>query len=148
MKRYLVLLIMASIVITGCQNTYCPPDEADAAIAELKMIAEEWDDALYLARSTARMSLAGPISELQQIKRKVTSLDVPECLEEAQFSLGLAMEFAIDGMVAFMAKESDEAVSRDFDFYYDFLDDYLEEIRAVNTCLPKCKQPAPAEPAD
>ncbi len=141
MKKYLFLLIAISVLIAGCQNTYCPPDEAEASIAELKLIAEEWDDALFLARSTPRMSLSGPIGELQQIRRNVSNLDVPECLEKSRKSLELGMYSAIEGMLAFMGQESDESVSKYFKLYNKQLDDYLEEIKEVNKCLPRCKAP-------
>lgn len=107
MKRLLVL-IMAMFFLSACTS------EVDQFIAECEegfpAYAEEmddiiarWDDALDVALSTSRMSLDGPIGELQGIKREADRLDAPECIADSHASFVDGLDVYIGFMLDFLA---------------------------------------------
>ena len=141
MNKRIITIALIALVLVGCTNSYCPPEEAELAIDELQNLAEEWDDAFEVANSTSRISLSGPIGDLQEIKRDVGSLDIPDCLTDVQDNLVKAMESGIDAFIAFMGKESDQTIKNHFTLYGFFIDKYHEELSDVEECLPNCKAP-------
>lgn len=74
-----------------------------------------WDDAVAVASSTARISLAGPIAELQGIRREAEALDIPDCAGQTHAILVNYMEMYINGFLAFMRDESEATVGEAFD---------------------------------
>lgn len=141
MNKSIITLILTALLLVGCQNTYCPPDEAQASLDELQLLAERWDDTMAVARSTSRMSLSGPISDLQEIKRDTGSLSVPECLDPAKKALSKSMDYAIEGFIAFMSQEADSIIELNFDLYGRNIKQYSKEISDIYNCLPKCEAP-------
>lgn len=65
-------------------------------------IVKQWDDAVTLAGSTARINLDGPVSTLQNIKRETEQLIVPLCLERGKSLLLSSMDLRINGFIEFM----------------------------------------------
>jgi prophage DNA circulation protein len=62
-----------------------------------------WKDALRVADATSRVSLSGPVSNLQTIRRETEALMLPECLGAARKKLAEGMQVQIDGFLTFMA---------------------------------------------
>lgn len=85
------------------------PSEAASFLASAGPIAAEWSDAVTLADSTPRMSLAGPIQSLQTIKRKAEALDAPACVAHVKSGLTGAMGTTIDSYLTFMSSSNDDA---------------------------------------
>ncbi len=141
MKKWIIFLLAIPLVLASCTNSYCPPEAAEAALAEIEDLAEEWDDAVAVAFSSSRMALSGPISDLQDIKRDVGNLEVPECLVKSRDDLEKGMVAAIDGFIAFLGQESDTTVSTKFDLYDFYLDKTARDIDEIRDCLPNCKAP-------
>jgi hypothetical protein len=106
----LVLALCISFLLSGCG-----PQCTQTGYIELtEDIEARWLDAVDLASNTSRMSLSGPLSEMQAILREYKSLEVPECYEEIHEKFIESYEYTIDGFLAFLAQESDEQVSRLF----------------------------------
>jgi len=141
MKTVTSILILTVFLLAGCQNSYCPADSAQAALDEIQILAERWDDAMAVAQSTSRMALAGPISDLQAIKRDTGALGVPECLEPAKTTLVKSMDYGIDGMISFMGQDYDSIIEFKFDLYDRNLNQFIREVADIRSCLPKCKAP-------
>lgn len=99
--------------------------QASALIADLEAVFDEWDDANKIAGSTSRIGLAGPVAELQKIRRSVTDMNPPECAREVETLLVNHMDKTIDGYLSFMADEPDATVSRHFDEASKLQDDFL-----------------------
>lgn len=62
-----------------------------------------WKDAVRVADATSRVSLSGPVSNLQTIRRETEALMLPECLSSARKKLAEGMQVQIDGFLTFMA---------------------------------------------
>lgn len=108
-------------------------DQAADYLAELDDLRARWMDALEIADSTARMSLAGPVGELQDIRREIGALEGPECARMAGAALYMHADAAIDGFLLFMQDEPESQIDAKFDEAFDALDVYnsaLDEIAA------------------
>lgn len=106
----LLIMVIPLTAVPGCaQSCAAQTEEYRATVDDL---LEEWEDALAVAGSTSRISLAGPMAELQQIRREAGDIeDVPECATAAHDLLLQAMDDAIDAMLAFAAQEEDTRVT-------------------------------------
>lgn len=120
-KRFLILLIIA-LVLVGCSGLAAPkptptitpmptatPTCIVAAadyIEDTNNLLERWDDALAIADSTARISLSGPIADLQEIKREAGDLEYPPCARKAHVAMTIFMDAYIDAYLAFMAQKT------------------------------------------
>jgi hypothetical protein len=76
------------------------PAEAGALIA----LYRRWIDAERLAGSTARIALAGPVSQLQALRRETEALSVPSCVSDARSRLRELVSRTVDVHLAFMQK--------------------------------------------
>ena len=144
MKKVLLSAIIFMIVLagllTGCSNNYCPEDETLASIEVFDALLEKWDDGINVAGRTARVSLPGPVSDLQEIKREVNAVEITPCMEQAKKHLMKSLEYAIEGFMAFMGQEDDAVVEMNFDLATKYLDNYSNEIMKIFDCLPKCSE--------
>src|SRR3989304_774454 len=81
----LALLILTALCSAAGGWSYfygpCGTVPVSEAVKHLRQLAARWDDAEQLANVTARIALAGPLSDLQSIEREVENLTVPKCLE-------------------------------------------------------------------
>ena len=68
---------------------------------------QEWDDAVRLADSTPRGSLAPQIAKMQEVRRKVQAQEWPGCGQAAYGLLVKGMDQQIDGFIAFLRQEAD-----------------------------------------
>jgi len=145
MKKNSVLLLIIVLFLTGCsglfKNSYCPEEETTAAMEAMENVAEEWDDAIDVAFSTSRIGLAGPISNLQEIKRNTGKIEAPPCLEKSRDTLVTAMQEAIDGFLAFSSDKATGLVDTHFKSYSKNIDLWAGYMANVRECLPNCKEP-------
>lgn len=106
-----------------------------AFVDALDEVAFEWDDAVDIAVSTSRMNLAGPVGELQSIRRDVARWDeVPTCGEDAHIALLVHMETTIDVMLEFMTADDDLPAYR-YEMVGDTLDDYVTEFDKLDDSI-------------
>lgn len=148
-KNKLCLLLLAFLFV-GCtqsvfikstptpEQTNCKLEDVDKATAEMGELLMRFVDGEKIAGSTPRMSLAGPVAELQAIRRDATSLVVPQCLELAKMYLTLAMDNSIEGYLSFLADESDFQVNKHFEDAATNTKSYGAEMERVKECAPNC----------
>lgn len=64
-----------------------------------------WTDAVNVADSTSRISLSGPVSTLQTIRRDAQAITVAPCMDAAKASLISSMDNTIRGFLEFMTNQ-------------------------------------------
>lgn len=64
-----------------------------------------WEDAVKVASTTSRISLSGPVANLQSIRREAEQLTVAPCMDRAKSSLIESMGSTIDGFLEFMRNQ-------------------------------------------
>lgn len=95
----------------------CSTKDGQKVYDLMKQFAQEWDDALKLADSTPRLSLAPQIAKLQEIRRKVQAQEWPSCAQPAYTLLVQAMDQYINGFISFLGQKPE----------------YLTQIQQANT---------------
>ena len=75
-------------------------------ITKLNNIENRWVDTHTLASSTSRISLVTPVSQLQEIKRDLLSIELSECLNPAREALNSYMDMHVNNFLKFMANEN------------------------------------------
>ena len=55
-----------------------------AQLVALQKITEQWDDAMAVAQSSSRVTLGGPVQDLQSIRREASGQPVPACFADAK----------------------------------------------------------------
>ncbi len=81
----------------------CSPANMQTAALDFNSLAREFDDSAIIAQNTPREQLAGPIADLQRVRRASEDYQVPECLVTLQ-NLQLAyMNTYLDAIVALFA---------------------------------------------
>lgn len=78
---------------------------AAMADQQLESAAKRWSDAMALAASTPRISLSGPIANLQTIRLEVQEMAVPNCLQDSRRHLVTGMNAGVEGMLTFMRQD-------------------------------------------
>lgn len=81
-------------------------DALQVSLRTVDDLLSRWDDAVRVAGSTSRMSLATPVGMLQAMKREAEQLTVPPCLDSGKAELVKAMEASVEGYLAFMRNEA------------------------------------------
>ena len=76
-----------------------------AAMKELDALLSRWNDASKIAGATSRIALAGPVSNLQNLKREAENLAMPECLDGGGASLVKSMDNTVQAYLVFMRNE-------------------------------------------
>jgi len=143
--RKLIIVIVLLVVVAGAGFGWyyfqgpCGTSKVNKAIDDMSTVAEEFDDAFAVANSTARMSLSGPISEMQNVKRNADDIVVPVCLENAKQLLVGGMQTSIDGFIAFLGQEPDDVVTSYFVDAGQQLAIATDEMETISECAPFCK---------
>lgn len=112
--RRLLFLVLLLVTAVSCAAPTCEESTVDYR-ATVDSLNEQWDDALAIANSTARMSLSGPLGDLQSLNRDTKQIDVPECAASAHEAMLDYQEAIIDAFLAFMGNENDSVVNARFD---------------------------------
>lgn len=137
----IVLCIMLIVAGVGWHYFYGPCGVMRVRGAE-KVLREQfqiYDDAYNIAASTARISLAQPVAELQKILRDTERIEVPACMDTVKNELVLSIDAAVKGFLAFMQEESDSSVSNLMNLSTDHMGNFNDEMDKVNECKPFCK---------
>ena len=143
MRRWIVVLIIAALALTGAGYAYaqfgpCGVVPVLAGRKALSLYREQWLVQFELAQATYRTDLAGPIEAMQAARTEAAALAVPACLQPAQGYLLSFMEAGIAGYTAFMRAESDAVVRAHFAEMNTFSETYHHEVFRVDDCLPLC----------
>lgn len=129
MKKILIPFALLLLALTACGSKPCSEQAAEYLDQSQDML-ERWDDANAIAGSTARMSLAGPLADLQEIRRDADDLEHPECANEVHDSMINFMDLTIDSYLSFMSDDgqAENKIRR----ANDALDDYFAALLAID----------------
>lgn len=144
MKKLITVVIVLVLASGGGFAWYyfngpCGVNLVKEAAAQLQSKTEEFRDAFDVAASTSRMSLSGPVSDMQAIRRETNAIEVPACLENAKGLAVEGMQDAIDGFFAFLSEESDADVNDRILAGVGQIADASVEVEDVSACAPFCK---------
>ena len=122
-----VILAVVAVLVGGAAYNYNASQNAKRAAAAAAAAADErsyteslvaltrvmtkFDDAVKIAESTSRISLAAPVGNLQSIMREAEALKVHECLSEAQ-TIGVKRMNSITEMFLVFMRNGDEIRQR------------------------------------
>ena len=87
-----------------------------------------------IAEATPRIALAGPITDLQDLKREIQLTQVPACMGGAKSELVQVVDNSIQGLVAFMGQ--DDTMT---DFYINESTNHIAEFRTQMELVEQCK---------
>jgi hypothetical protein len=117
----------------------CSKVAVDAADAKIKSTLVLFQDAAALASSTSRVALAVPVASLQQIKRDLTVLVVPKCMENGKKNMVLAMEYHIEAFLKFM-QNSESKFTNSVRLYSEHMLMATSELIYIRKCAPRCRE--------
>jgi len=123
----LIALVILSLV-AGCGSKCTKEDYME----KMEPFIDKWDDAIVIAESTSRMSLAPQIENLQEIRRETEDLKISDCADEAHEALIAYMDQTIDAFIAFLGQEDDEKVNRLFSSAQDSMRDWSELVEEID----------------
>ena len=123
---------------TPAPPTSIPPCAVLAAdyLADHTALLDRWRDAATLADSTARVALAGPIADLQAIRRELLALEPPDCARVVHLSTERYMTHLIESLLMFMRDEPRAAVTDEIILARDQLDLMKAELAAIEATSP------------
>lgn len=143
--RKLTIGLIVLVVLAGAGFAWyylegpCGVNPVRQAFDDLQTQTEKFSDAFKIAQSTPRISLSGPISDLQEIKRATDDVPVPACLEHAKELLVGGMQTSIDGSIAFMGQAAETEVSSLFLDAAQQTATATDELKTISECAPFCK---------
>lgn len=145
MKKAIVVIAVVLVLALGGFAWYylsgpCGILAVNQATDQMISLDEKFTDAVKVAESTSRISLSGPISELQSIAREINNLEVPACLEPAKKYYYKSADSEIMALLAFAAQEKDSVVSSHMRLSVSFYSDAQDEIEKIKACAPFCTQ--------
>lgn len=103
--------------------------------AEVEAILIKWTDALRLAGMTSRIALAQPLSQMQAIRREMSSVKYDECSDKATKEIVSAMDNALFAFEMFIRYPSNSSAS---DTTASYLDKSVEGVTAGKARLEEC----------
>lgn len=92
----------APVVITEASNKAA----YDKTVLPFNDIYCRWKSAESLAGASSRISLSGPVMNMQNIKHEADALVVSKCMLSAKANLSAGMDSIINGYIAFMGQNS------------------------------------------
>ena len=124
----IVVVVIVVFVLSVAPRFQCTKERY---LEKVTPLLERWDDAHAVASSTARIALGVQVNELVAIKQAMAQLDVPSCGEEVQKLLIEYMDATVESFLAFMAQESDEAVTDLVEKADGLLDDWVAAVGSL-----------------
>lgn len=130
--RTLVIVVTCLLLLPGCagrlqgeptipRNLYSgsitPASCAQANpefMVTFRAIKAEWNDTLSLAQKTPIIGMAGPIADLQAIKRKMEALGAPSCAVQVRQSMLTSMTVTIDVLIQAMTERDESILAASF----------------------------------
>jgi hypothetical protein len=122
MKYGHILLLTVSVMLAACTKT------SDGE-AELRHLLTPWFDALNLAKSSPRHSLAPQIAQMQSLRRQAEAIPVSACMEKPKELYVAYMQSKIDILTEFLSGK-DPAVYR--------INDPNKDFEEFNDAVAKC----------
>lgn len=107
-------------------------EQASDFLSPLGGILGRWQDAIEIANSTARVSLDGPVANLQAIRREVDELEAPSCASQAKSALISSMDHVIEGFLTFMQDPDDDRISDEFADAAAAMDDFSTIVQGIS----------------
>ncbi len=134
----LMIFLLVSISLISCTNP-CKSEEAEDYIRNFNNTFEEFKDTFDLAESTSRIALSPVISDMQEIKRDLNGLELPENCDKysdmQDYSVE-AMEKAIDAFMKFQQQEDEikvisiiESVRTRFEYIENWIEETEESFK-------------------
>lgn len=157
--RY-ALIVLLAVLLTGCASFLQPTIDAAVSatltavaptitpeatmtpvpscaamtaawLVEVEPLLEQWDDALVLAGSTARVNLSGPVGTLQQLARDIKAIEPPICAVDAYGYLVTYLDAKVDKFLLFMSQANDMEVGDKEVISNMNLEKFLQETSAL-----------------
>lgn len=100
--------ILSVSLFTGCTSELdkhinsCKEDFPIYA-ESMSEIQSKWEDTFEIAISTSRISLAGPVGNLQNIRREASKVTAPDCIADSHENYLEGMDTFIDIFLDFMS---------------------------------------------
>lgn len=119
-----LMFLAVALVLSACGQTRStqPDRTAQDYVIWADDFASRWDDALAVAEVTGRGALAGPVSDLQALRREASAYQSNNvAVMDIHSSLITATDAAVNGFLSFMAEESDQTVNVYMAKYADYL---------------------------
>jgi len=134
----LIGILMVCMGLSGWYYFYgpCGVTLVKASKEELAPLLVEFTDAENVAMSTSRIALAGPVAELQRIRRKIELVKVPTCMEDARSLMVESMNYEIEAYMLFM--QDSYGTQKQFELAKTTLEAASLEIERVLQCAPFC----------
>lgn len=108
------LLGIGGIVYFVTRDPYvCSTRQREKTLTALEPLISDWFKANKLAESTSRISLAMPVSKLQDIQKEVENLDTPKCSQPFMYYLSTMIDKTIEGHLQFMQDGNDSEIVQD-----------------------------------
>jgi hypothetical protein len=100
-RMFLVILLFT---FGGCSRSVhgCSPNDAREGIKAFQKHSRQWEDAWAIAKSSPRISLSGPVAELQRLRRSLEEASAPVCIRPVVDLEVNAESEDIAGMLQFM----------------------------------------------
>lgn len=122
-------IIIAAILFVCCSGDNGGDTcRKDIYLGKVQPLLQEWDDAVDVAGSAARIALGTHVDKLQSIRRKAQNLTIPPCAEPAHEILVQYMNKTIEAFLSFMSDEAEATVEAHFKAAGRKLDDWSEAI--------------------
>lgn len=80
-------------------------DSLSTALKAFDDVVVRWNDAVKVAGTTGRISLSGPVTALQAIRRDAEKITAPPCLDAGKAELLKSMSSTEQGFLVFMRNE-------------------------------------------
>jgi len=117
----------------------CGVRPVTAAAKQLNDFRTQFDDAYAVAQATSRIALAGPVANMQEIRRATQQLKMPGCMQKAKTLLVNGMDAAVNAFISFMGESSDSVVSGYIMDSSDYFLQAVDEIDRIAACRPFCR---------
>lgn len=113
MRLRILVLMLVSFVVAGCgsggESAITEENNRaayDRAVLPFNNIYSRWKSAESLAGASSRISLSGPVMNMQNIKHEADGLVVSRCMFTAKANLSAGIDSIINGYIAFMGQNS------------------------------------------
>ena len=111
--QIVVIFLALLLFLVGCSSEFdkmmdeCQ-EQFPTYAEQMTEIQQEWEDSIDVAASTSRIALAGPVGELQSIRREASRIKPPVCIAEDHESYLEGMDTFIGFFLDFMADADTE----------------------------------------
>jgi hypothetical protein len=149
MPKYLALILLLALGGCDLQSREEVIEARMAGGAQLRLVVAKYQDAIKVAGSTGRIALAGPVGQLQAIRRELLALEVSECLRIPKENLAQSWEYVIDMLLDHMQNKSPNSLNKELasKLAQDFTDGFELCQKTPEEALEKVVERAETEAA-